>query len=68
MVSHINSNLNANEGFVIFLTFKIITCFIDNCTLKMKFQSTAYLLNEKEHIYWILDLEDMKRTQHEICR
>ena len=24
----------------------------------MKSQSTAYLLNESEHIYWILDLED----------
>jgi hypothetical protein len=23
----------------------------------MKFQSIAYLLNEREHIYWILNLE-----------
>ena len=58
MVSHKNYNLNANEGFVIFLTSKLITCFIDGFTLKMKSQSIAYLLNGSEHIYWILDLED----------
>ena len=57
MVIHKNYNLNANEGFVIFLTSKLITCFIDGFTLKMKSQSIAYLLNESEHIYWILDLE-----------
>ena len=57
MVSHKNYNLSANEGFVIFLTSKLITCFIDGFTLKMKSQSIAYLLNGSEHIYWILDLE-----------
>ena len=57
MVSLKNYNLNANEGFVIFLTSKSITCFIDGFTLKMKSQSIAYLLNGSEHIYWILDLE-----------
>ena len=34
MVSHKNYNLNANEGFVMFLTSKLITCFIDSFTLK----------------------------------
>ena len=58
MVSHKNYNLSANEDFVIFLTSKLITCFIDGFTLKMKSQSIAYLLNGSEHIYWILDLED----------
>ena len=58
MVSHKNYNLSANEGFVIFLTSKLITCFIDGFTSKMKSQSIAYLLNGSEHIYWILDLED----------
>ena len=58
MVSHKNYNLSANEGFVIFLTSKLITCFIDSFTSKMKSQSIAYLLNGSEHIYWILDLED----------
>ena len=58
MVSHKNYNLNANEGFVMFLTSKLITCFIDGFTSKMKSQSIAYLLNGSEHIYWILNLED----------
>jgi hypothetical protein len=58
MVSHKNYNFSANEGFVIFLTFKLITCFIEGLTLKMNSQSRAYLLNGSEHIYWILDLED----------
>ena len=62
MVSHKNYNLNANEGFVIFFTSKLITCFIDNFTLNlMNSQSIAYLLNGSEYIYiyiyWILDLE-----------
>ena len=57
MVSQQNYNLNANEDFVIFFTSKLITCFIDGFTSKMKSQSIAYLLNESEHIYWILDLE-----------
>ena len=50
-------NLNANEGFVIFLTSKLITCFIGGSTLTMKPQSIAHLLLESAHIYWILDLE-----------
>ena len=58
MVSHKNYNLCANEGFVIFLTSKIITCFIDGFTSKMKFQIIAHLLNGSEHIYWILKLDD----------
>ena len=57
MVSHKNHNLNANEGFVIFFTSKLITCFIGGFSLKMKSQSIAYLLNGNEHIYWILDIE-----------
>ena len=57
MVSHKNYNLSANEGFVIFLTSKVITCFICGFTLKMKSQPIAYLLNGSEDIYWILDLE-----------
>ena len=51
MVSHKFFNLSANECFVIFLIFKLITCFIDNFTLKMKSHYVAYLLNESEHIY-----------------
>ena len=57
MVSYKNYNLNAKWGFCHFLTFKLITCFIDGFTLRRKSQSIAYLLNESEHIYWILDLE-----------
>ena len=48
MVSHKNYNLNTNEGFVMFLTSQLITCS----------QSIAYLLNESEHQYWILDLDN----------
>ena len=51
MVSHKNHNLHANEGFVIFLTSKLIICFIGSFTLKRKSQLVAYLLNESEHIY-----------------
>jgi hypothetical protein len=58
MKSHKNYNLNANEGFIVFFTSKLITCFIEGFTSKMKSQSIAYLLNGSEHIYWILDLED----------
>ena len=58
IVSHKNYNLSGSEGFVIFLTSKSITYFIDGFTLIMKSQSIAYLLNESEHVYWILGLED----------
>jgi hypothetical protein len=40
-----------------FLTFKLITCFINGFTLGRKSQSIAYLSSESAHIYWILDLE-----------
>jgi hypothetical protein len=32
MVSHNNYTLNGNEAFVMFLTSKLITCFIDGFT------------------------------------
>ena len=35
IVSHKNYNLSASEGFVIFLTSKSITCFINNFNLIM---------------------------------
>ena len=57
MASHKIYNLGASEGFVLFLTSKSIACFIDGFTLIMQSQSNAYLLDESEHIYWILDLE-----------
>ena len=58
LVSHKNDNLSASEGFVMFLTSKLITCFIDGFTSKMKSHSVAYSLNAREYIYWILDLEN----------
>ena len=58
MVSYKNYNLSTNEDFILFLTSKLITCFIVGFTLKRKSQSIAYLLNGSEHIYWILDLEN----------
>ena len=62
MVSHKNYNLSDNEGFVIFLTSMLITCFTGAFTLKMKSQLIAYLLNVSEHIYLILDLEGEVHT------
>ena len=58
MVSHKYYHLSGNEGFVIFFTSKLITCFIDGFTSKVKSKSIAYLLSESEQIYWMLDLED----------
>jgi hypothetical protein len=46
------------QGFVMFLTSKLITCFIDSFTSKRKSQSIVHLLNGSEHIYWILDFEN----------
>ncbi len=40
-----------------FLTSKLVSCFIDGFTSGMKSQSIAYLLLGSAHIYWILDLE-----------
>ena len=57
MVNHKNYNFNVNEGFVIFLTSKLITYFIGSFTLTMKPHAIAHLLNGNEHIYWMLDLE-----------
>ena len=48
MVSHIHNNLNANEDFVLSLTSRFITCFIDihlypsGFNSGMKFLSIAY--------------------------
>ena len=57
-VSHKNYKLNANEVFVIFMTSKLITCFIASFTSKMKSQSMDYLLTGSKKIYWSMDLED----------
>ena len=58
MVSHHTYNFKANEDFVMFLTSKFTTCFIDSFTSKMKSQSTPYLLHENAHKYWVLDREN----------
>ena len=57
MVNRKNYNVNVNKGFVIFLTSKLITCFIGGFTLTMNPQSIAQSLIGSEHIYLILDLE-----------
>ena len=51
MASHNNYNFGFNEAFVMFLTSKSITCFIDSLASKRKSQSITYLLNGNEHIY-----------------
>ena len=58
MVHHKNNNIKASEDFVMFLTSKLITHFVDNFNLGMKSHSIAYLLNGSAHLYWILNLED----------
>ena len=41
-----------------FLTSKLVLCFVDGFTSKMKSQSIVdYLLLGSARIYWILDLE-----------
>ena len=57
MVSHKNHNLSVDEGFVIFLTSKLIICFIGGFTFEVNSQSIAYLLNGSEHVYWNLFIE-----------
>ena len=54
MVNRKIYNLNANEGFEIFLTSKLLTCFIGDFTSTMIPKSIAHLLIGNEHIYWIL--------------
>ena len=57
MVSQENHNINVNEYFVMILTSKLITCFIDGFTSEMESQSIVYLVTGSAHIHWILDLE-----------
>ena len=66
MVSHKNCNLIASEGFVTFLTSKLITCFIDGFTLIMKSQSIAYYSMEV-NIYIGLWTLKVKCAQYGIC-
>jgi hypothetical protein len=58
--------VNANEGFVIFLTCQLHIWFIGGFTSKMKAQLIGYLLNGREHIYWLLDLDGEMHTQYEL--
>ena len=57
MVSHKIHNLYVNKDFVIFLTSKLITFFIDGFTSCINSESMAYLLGRSAHIYGIWDLE-----------
>ena len=76
MVSRKKYNLNANEGFVIFLTSKLITCFIGGFTLIMQPQSIAHLLNgmstyigfwalrvKRTQFLWVSDLQECKSDE-----
>ena len=66
MVSHINYKaLNANENFVMFLTFKLITCYTDGELLHS--ESITFLLGGSEHICWILDLEGEVHSIWDMC-
>ena len=58
IVGHKIYNLIENEHFVMFLTSKLMTCYIDSFTSKRKSQSFAYIFNENKHMYEILDLEN----------
>ena len=64
MVSHKNYNLNANEGFVIFLTSKLIKYFIDYFTSKMKSQSICLFTPRKYKYKLDFGPLQMKCTQY----
>ena len=70
MVSYKDYNPNINEDFVMFLTPKLITCFIDCFISGMTSQSFAYLLIGSAHTHTyiyihILDL-DLEGEVHSI--
>ena len=66
IVSEKNYNLSGNEDFVIFLTSKLITCFIDGFTLKMK-SSQLLIYSMEVNIYIAFETLKMKCTQYGIC-
>src|ERR1700738_2815734 len=66
IVSDKNYNLNGNEDFVIFLTSKLITCFIGGFTLKMKC-SQLLIYSMEVNIYIGFETFKMKCTQYGIC-
>src|ERR1700738_720627 len=66
IVSDKNYNLNGNEDFVIFLTSKLISCFIDGFTLKMK-SSQLLIYSREVNIYIGFETLKMKCTQYGIC-
>ena len=66
IVTDKNYNLNGNEDFVIFLTSKLITCFIDGFTLKMK-SSQLLIYSMEVNIYIGFETLKMKCTQYGIC-
>ena len=64
MVSHKNYNLNVNEDFVILLTSKLITCFIEGFTCGMKACCpTTHLL---VHVYIGFQILKVKCIQYGI--
>lgn len=50
--------MNDDENFVMFLTSILLAHFIDGFILKTESQFIVYLLNDNEHIYWTLNLEE----------
>ena len=66
IVSDKNYNLSANEYFVIFLTSKLITCFIGDFTLKMKSNQLA-IYSMEVNIYIGFGTLKMKCIQYGIC-
>ena len=67
MVSRKNYNLNANEDFVIFLTSKLITCFIGGFTIDNETPVNCSFTQRQMNTYirfWTLRA---KCTQYGIC-
>ena len=59
MVSHKSYNLNANEGLVMFLASKLMTCFIDGCISKIK-SGESFIYSMEVNIYigfWTLKVK-----------
>ena len=69
MVSHIHYIFNANEDFIIFLTFKFIICFIDIHLHTFNFTKSNELLTYQGEVnmhikFWAFKV---KCTQYGIC-
>ena len=62
--NHKYYNFHIQEDLVLSLMPKLITCFINGSTSKMRYQPIACTPFECEEIYWSLDLEGATISFH----